>query len=113
MADGFTWSEKIKALVVQLEKQGIMTDHGRAKIEEAKQNGQWNIERPIAITQEQVAALAAILSEFEVAYANFMAVSFSVQKTYTRGYLDAKTAAGRIKRLAWMVDRLNRNLKPM
>jgi hypothetical protein len=37
----------------------------------------------------------------------------SVQKIYTRAYLDAKTEAGREKRLAWMVDRLNRNLKPM
>ncbi len=37
----------------------------------------------------------------------------SVKKTYTRAYLDAKTDAGREKRLAWMVDRLNRNLKPM
>ncbi len=27
--------------------------------------------------------------------------------------LDAKTDAGREKRIAWMVDRLNKNLKPM
>lgn len=26
---------------------------------------------------------------------------------------DAKTDAGREKRIAWMVDRLNKNLKPM
>lgn len=32
---------------------------------------------------------------------------------YTRAYLDAKTDAGREKRIAWMVDRLNKNLKPM
>lgn len=36
-----------------------------------------------------------------------------VKKTYTRAYFDAKTDAGREKRIAWMVDRLNRNLKPM
>lgn len=35
------------------------------------------------------------------------------KKTYTRAYFDAKTDAGREKRIAWMVDRLNRNLKPM
>lgn len=34
------WSEKNKALVKSLEERGIMTDFGRAKIEEAKQNGQ-------------------------------------------------------------------------
>lgn len=35
------------------------------------------------------------------------------EKTYTRAYFDAKTDAGRKKRMAWMVDRLNKNLKPM
>ncbi|MCI2979639.1 YdeI/OmpD-associated family protein [[Clostridium] innocuum] len=37
----------------------------------------------------------------------------SVKKTYTRAYLDAKTEAGRSRRLAWMMDRLENNLKPM
>ena len=36
------WSEKNKALVKNLEECGLMTDFGRKKIEEAKQNGQWN-----------------------------------------------------------------------
>lgn len=35
------WSEKNKGIVKQLEQQGIMTDYGRSKIEEAKKNGQW------------------------------------------------------------------------
>ena len=33
------WSEKNKALIETLEKQGIMTDYGRMKINEAKKNG--------------------------------------------------------------------------
>jgi len=37
----------------------------------------------------------------------------SIQKTYTRAYFDAKTDAGREKRIAWIVDRLNKKLKPM
>ena len=40
-------------------------------------------------------------------------MSLSVKKTYTRAYFDAKTDAGREKCMAWMVDRLNKNLKPM
>lgn len=32
---------------------------------------------------------------------------------FARAYFGAKTGAGREKRLAWMVDRLNKNLKPM
>ena len=36
------WSEKNKALAQRLEEQGRMTEFGRAKIQEARQNGQWD-----------------------------------------------------------------------
>lgn len=107
------WSEKNKALATQLEQQGKMTDLGRAKMAQAKENGQWCKPKPPPATEEQTAALCALLQEYEPAYTNFMAMSPSVKKTYTRAYFDAKTDAGRASRLAWMVDRLNRNLKPM
>ena len=107
------WSEKNKALVKVLEERGLMTDFGRNKIEEAKQNGQWEAPKPAAVTEEQIAGLAEILKAYETAYANFLAMSLSVKKTYVKAYLDAKTNAGREKRIAWMVDRLNKNLKPM
>lgn len=107
------WSEKNKALVKTLEERGLMTDFGRKKIEEAKKNGQWDAQNSIVVTEEQIAQLSALLKEYEPASANFEAMSPSVKKTYTRAYLDTKTDAGREKRIAWMVDRLNRNLKPM
>ena len=107
------WSEKNKGLVKELEDRGIMTDYGRQKIEEAKQNGQWDKPKPAAVTEEQLAMLSLLLKEYEPAYTNFQAMSPSVKKTYTKAYLDAKTEDGRKKRIAWMVDRLNRNLKPM
>lgn len=107
------WSEKNKALVKSLEERGLMTDHGRKKIEEAKKNGQWNAPKSLDITEEHITALSEILKEYEPAYTNFLAMSLSVKKTYTRAYLDAKTDAGREKRIAWMVDRLNKNLRPM
>ncbi len=88
------WSEKNKAL--------------------AHNQGQGDAQNPLAvITEEQIACLSALLEGYEPAYTNFQAMSPSVKKTYTRAYLDAKTDAGREKRIAWMVDRLNRNLKPM
>ena len=108
------WSDKNKELVKKLEAQGRMTDFGRKKIEDAKKNGQWDAVNPLAvITEEQIAQLSAILESYEPAYTNFQAMSFSVKKTYTRAFFDAKTDAGREKRIAWMVDRLNKNLKPM
>lgn len=107
------WSEKNKALTEKLEKQGIMTDYGRRKIEEAKKDGRWNAAKPPAVTEEQIASLTALLEPYKPARTNFLSMPLSVKKTYTRAYFDAKTDAGRTKRLEWMVDRLNRNLKPM
>lgn len=107
------WSEKNKALVKSLEERGLMTDFGRRKIEEARKNGQWYAPNPMAVTQEQIDGLSALLERYESAHANFQAMSLSVKKTYTRAYLDAKTEAGRERRIAWMVDRLNQNLRPM
>ncbi|MGF6366682.1 uncharacterized protein YdeI (YjbR/CyaY-like superfamily) [Aequitasia blattaphilus] len=90
-----------------------MTDYGRAKIEEAKKNGQWDKPKAAPITEEQILKLDDLLKEYEPAYTNFQAMPPSVKKTYTKAYLDAKTDAGRASRIAWMVERLNKNLKPM
>lgn len=107
------WSEKNKALVQSLEERGLMTEFGRQKIEEAKKNGQWDAPNPMAVTEEQISAVSALLEGHEPAWTNFQAMPLSVRKTYTRAYFNAKTAAGREKRIAWMVDRLNQNLRPM
>lgn len=107
------WSAKNKALVAELEQRGLMTDFGRAKIAEAKANGQWEAPKAAEIGEEQIAVVAEVLKQHEPAYTNFMAMSPSVKKTYARAYFDAKTEAGRKSRLSWMVERLNKNLKPM
>ena len=107
------WSEKNKALVKELEEREVMTEFGRRKIAEAKANGQWDAPKPGAVTEEQIAQVCAELEEYEPAFTNFQAMSPSLKKTYTRAYFDAKTDAGRKKRVGWMVERLNKNLKPM
>lgn len=107
------WSEKNKALVKSLEERGLLTDLGREKIQEAKDNGQWYAPAPAAVTEEQIAQLSALLEGRQPAFDNFQAMPLSVRKTYARAYFDAKTPSGRAKRIAWMVDRLNKNLKPM
>ena len=108
------WSEKNKALVQKLEEQGRMTDLGREKVEEAKQNGQWDApDLMVTVGEEQVVQLSALLEGREPAFTNYQAMPPSVRKTYARAYFDAKTDAGREKRLAWIVDRLDKNLRPM
>ena len=107
------WSEKNKALVQVLEERGLMTEFGRAKIEEARKNGQWDAPDLMRLTEEQIAFVSALLEGHEPAFSNFQAMPLSVRKTYARAYYDAKTDAGRERRIAWMVDRLNQNLRPM
>jgi len=107
------WSEKNKALVEVLEKKGLMTDFGRVKIEEARKNGQWNAEKTPSITDEQIELVSNLLKEHELAYSHFLAMSHSVKRTYARAYFDAKTDEGRKKRLSWMIERLDKNLRPM
>ena len=107
------WSEKNKALVKSLEERGLMTEFGRKKIEEAKRNGLWDAPDLMKVGEEGIAVLSALLKDYEPAYTNYQAMPLSVQKTYARAYFDAKTDAGREKRIAWIVDRLNKNLRPM
>lgn len=107
------WSEKNKTLVMELEKKGVMTDFGRDKIQEAKKNGQWEINNTIVIQNADIELLTEELKGTEPAYTNYLAMSPSVKKTYAKAYQDPKTTEGKQKRLLWIVDRLNKNLKPM
>lgn len=107
------WSEKNKALVRSLEERGLMTDHGRRRVEEARKNGRWDAPDLMALTEEQTARFSALLEGYEPAFTNFQAMPPSVRRTYARAYFDARTEAGRERRIAWIVDRLNRNLRPM
>lgn len=107
------WSEKNKALVENLEERGIMTDYGRKKIEEAKKSGQWNAPDLMKLGEKDIEILSELINGREPAFTNFLAMPTSVKKTYARAYYDAKTDAGKEKRLAWIIDRLNKNLRPM
>jgi len=107
------WSEKNKKLTEKLEKQGIITDHGRAKIEEAKRNGQWDAPKAPPVSEEQIAALTKLLKGHEPAFTNFTAMSPSVKRAYTGAYFSTKTEDWRSKLLARTINRLNQNLKPM
>lgn len=108
------WSAKNKALIEKLEKAGLITDLGRTKIDEAKANGQWeNSDKSYVVSDNQTEELAELLKINRIAYDNFLAMPPSVKKTYTRAYFDAKTEEGRDKRLAWIISRTEKNLRPM
>ena len=110
---GSEWSEKNKTMVIELEKQGRMTENGRLKIEEAKQDGTFQPKSRPAITTQMIQALTEQLHGLEPAYTNFMAMSPSVKRTYVALWHEGKSEETRRKTLAKITDRLNKNLKPM
>jgi uncharacterized protein YdeI (YjbR/CyaY-like superfamily) len=110
---GSEWSEKNKEMAAELEKQGRMTDYGRTSIEEAKRNGTFKPKDRPVVTQEMIEDLAMQLHDIEPACTNFTAMSPSVRRTYAALLHEGKTEETRHKTLAKIIDRLNRNLKPM
>jgi len=107
------WSVKNKKLAQTLMEKGLMTRHGLEAIERAKKNGLWDNAKRILINDDQIQMFKEIIQPYEPAYTNLLAMSHSVQRTYTGFYLDAKSEKTRQARLEKIIDRLNRNLKPM
>jgi uncharacterized protein YdeI (YjbR/CyaY-like superfamily) len=107
------WSAKNKALAQTLIKKGLMSPQGLEAIESAKKNGSWDNAKRILINDEQIQMFKKSIQPFEPAYTNLLSMTHSVQRTYTGFYLDAKTDKTRQTRLKKIIDRLNRNLKPM
>ncbi len=107
------WSETNKKLVEKLELQGLMTDHGRAKVEAAKRNGCWDAAKSEPLTDEQLRQFEEMLNPYGVAGENFMRMPKSARTAYASSYFFTKTDDGRRKRLETIVERLNLNLNPM
>ena len=110
---GSEWSEKNKAMVEILENQGRMTEYGRQKIAEAKQDGTYKPKDRAPITAEMTDVLTHALKGIEPAYTNFLGMSPSVKRTYTALFHEGKSEETRHKMFEKIVDRLNNNLKPM
>ena len=107
------WSEKNKKTVETLREKGIMTNLGEKAVETAKQNGTWDTPKDAPVSEEMKDAFVTKLSAFSPAYDNFCNMPPSVQRTYTMRYLSFKTEESRQQDFEKIVDRLNKNLKPM
>jgi uncharacterized protein YdeI (YjbR/CyaY-like superfamily) len=111
--DKSNWSEKNKKIVETLREKGMMTELGEMAIEAAIKAGTWDMPKSLQIGEEQVAAFTEKLAGNSPAYENFQAMSPSVRLTYTKRYHSFKTEEARERDLQKIIDRLNRNLKPM
>lgn len=107
------WSGKNKETVQALREKGLVTELGELAISLAIQNGTWVTQKRTPITDEQIESLAKKLRDVSPAYENFMNMSPSVRRTYTGAYLAPKSDEARQRSFDRIVDRLNKNLKPM
>jgi uncharacterized protein YdeI (YjbR/CyaY-like superfamily) len=90
-----------------------MTSAGEETVSIAMKNGQWDAAKSEQPTNEQIAGLTEKLRGHSPAFENFCAMSPSVRKTYTRRYLSFKSEEARERDFEKIVDRLNKNMKPM
>ena len=107
------WSEKNKKTVQALREKGLVTEPGEQAIALAIQNGTWAAQERKPITNEQIESLSKKLHGISPAYENFVKMSPSVKRTYTGAYLAPKSDDARQRSFDRIVDRLNKNLKPM
>ena len=107
------WSDKNKKLAQVLVDRGLMTQRGLEAIENAKKNGTWDAPARTRISDEQIEDFRQLVRQYEPAYANLLGMALSAQRTYAGFYFDAKADKTRQARLEKIVDRLNKNLKPM
>lgn len=107
------WSVKNKNLAQTLIEKGLMTQQGLEAIANARKYDLWDNTKDTSIVDDQIQMFKDIIQPHEPAYGNLMAMSHSIQRTYTGFYFDAKTDKTRVARLEKIIDRLNGNLKPM
>ena len=96
-----------------LQKKGLMTELGEKAVETAKINGIWDLPKSESITDEQIKTFTDKLKEISPAYENYNYMSQSVKTIYIRRFLSFKTDEARERDFLKIVERLNRNLKPM
>jgi uncharacterized protein YdeI (YjbR/CyaY-like superfamily) len=109
-----SWSEKNKTLIEKLESQNCMTKYGREKVKYAKENGLWDSPQKQELTDERILQFENMIKPHELAYTHFIKMTQSVRKAYAGSYFfGAKTEAGKQKRFAAIIERLNLNLNPM
>ncbi len=106
------WSLSNRTRVERLIKEGRMTKHGLAKVEAGKRSGEWDKaiapSKPPRIPKD----LRDALKEDAQAWRNFQSFAKSYQTTYIYWVLTAKRKPTREKRIAEVVRRAGRNLKP-
>jgi uncharacterized protein YdeI (YjbR/CyaY-like superfamily) len=106
------WSKVNRDKAEQLIKAGKMTKAGLAKIEEAKKNGNWDNAYTSLIKDTLPDDLKQALLKNEKAWWNFQKFAATYRNMYIGWVNSAKTEATRRKRIAEVVYRSEKKIKP-
>ena len=109
---GSIWSKRNKKRVERLIKEGRMTSAGLKKVEEAKQNGQWEkaytSRAPVDIPEDLQTALSVVPEALK----KFTAFPPSARFMYIHWINEAKREDTRVRRIHTVVVRSMQNKKP-
>ena len=106
------WSQVNKDLAKKLLKENRITAFGKQKIEEAKNNGNWDKSYDMKKKAEIPDDLEKALKEVPEAWTNFTAFTNSYQSRYIYWVNDAKRIETRTKRILKLVELAKNNTKP-
>ncbi len=106
------WSEKNKKSIERLIHEGKMTEHGFKILEIAKKNGCYD-KGDMPPQDYSIEAFDLLIKTYEKAFSNYKLMSDSTRKIYALSYFTAKKDETRQKRLKEIIERLEKNLKPM
>ncbi len=106
------WSKRNRDKAEKLIEEGRMKPPGFKEIEKAKENGKWDSAYTSREPPKISPALIEALKLNKTAYDNFMAFPNSAKTTYLYWLNDAKREATKLKRIAKIVERAEKNLKP-
>jgi uncharacterized protein YdeI (YjbR/CyaY-like superfamily) len=100
------WSRQNKEKVEELAQRNLMTAAGMAAVEMAKKNGNWEKAYTDRVLEVMPADFEAALSANERARQNFAGFATNTRNMYIRWVNQAKTPAGRARRIAAVVARV-------
>jgi uncharacterized protein YdeI (YjbR/CyaY-like superfamily) len=106
------WSENNKETALRMMRAGRMTEHGLKKIKEARRNGRWSKAYRLKRKRAVPADLRRALREDGIAWANFKGLATGYQNQYIFWVEDAKREETRKRRIAAVVQRGRKGLRP-
>lgn len=111
--NGSRWSDRNRRLAERLIGEELMTPRGFDAIERAKRDGAWDAVVDRTIPDYRFDEFEVLIGRSTAALGNFRAMPRSARHQFVGLYFEAKKEETRARRLAMLIDLLERNMRPM